>query len=187
MILNLKNDILELVDRIKDHKIEIYNEASIQYEFAILLRERYPKLKIQLERNISYFGFDKNKFVKKEIDIIIFNEDKSKKTAIEIKFPTNGQYPEQMFSFCKDIKFLEQLKSNGFSKNVFLAFANDHNFWNSNLDEGTIYQMFRNQKKIMGHVQKPTGKKDDYVEIQGEYDIDWISINSEIKFFEIQI
>lgn len=45
---------------------------------------------------------------------MIFNHDKTEKYAIEIKFPTNGQYPEQMFIFCKDIKFLEELKNNDF-------------------------------------------------------------------------
>ncbi len=185
--MDCKNIILELSNKIKDHKIEIYNEASIQYELAFLLREKSSEFKVQLERNVSYFGLDKNKFIKKEIDIVIFNEDKSEKTAIEIKFPTNGQHPEQMFSFCKDVKFLEELKSSGFSNNVFLAFANDSNFWNDKGDKGTIYEMFRKQKKILGTVQKPTGKKDDFVEINGEYDIEWVSINSEMKFFIIEI
>jgi len=126
--MNTVSLIQEFIQKIIRKEIEIYNEASIQYELAIFLRNKLPDHKIQLERNVSYFGFAKNNFIKKEIDIVIFNYDKTDKSALEIKFPTNGQYPEQMFSFCKDIKFLEQLKSKGFSNNVFICFADDANF-----------------------------------------------------------
>lgn len=42
------------------------------------------------------------------MDIVIYNE--SEKYAIELKYPQNGQYPEQMFSCVKDIKFMEELR-----------------------------------------------------------------------------
>jgi len=184
--MDCKDVILEFTNKIKDGKIEIYNEASIQYELAIFLREKFPIFKVQLERNVSFFGLEKKDFIKKEIDIVIFNENKSEKTAIEIKFPTNGQYPEQMFSFCKDIKFLEQLNSSGFSNNIFLAFANDSNFWNDKGDEGTIYEMFRKRKKMEGKVRKPTGKRDELIELNGKYDIKWESIDS-IQYFVMKI
>ena len=100
-----------------------------------------PNFKNYLERNISYFKIFEN-LVKKEIDISVIDEF-NKKTAIEIKYPTNGQYPEQMFQFCKDIKFLEQLKKFGFEDNIFLVIANDKNFWQSQPVEGIIYQYFR--------------------------------------------
>ncbi len=28
---------------------------------------------------------------------------------LELKYPRNGQHPEQMFSFCKEIAFVEEL------------------------------------------------------------------------------
>lgn len=57
----------------------------------------------------------------KEIDISIFTEDHTEKYAIELKCPLNGQYPEQMYSFVKDIKFMEQLKDLGFVRTACVA------------------------------------------------------------------
>ena len=94
--------------------IDIYNEFSLQHELGIFLREALPTYKVQFERNVSYFTND-NKTIKKEIDIAVFSEDKAEKYAIELKCPLNGQYPEQMYSFVKDIKFMEQLKERGFT------------------------------------------------------------------------
>ncbi len=183
--MNCKNIILEFINKITNNKIEIYNEASVQYELAIFLREKFPTFEIQLERNVSFFDLDKKDFIKKEMDIVIFNKNKNEKTTVEIKFPRNGQYPEQMFSFCKDIKFLEQLHSNGFTNNIFLAFTNDHNFWNDVGKEDTIYEMFRKRKKIEGIIRKPTGKKDEVIDLNGIYDIKWNPVNSELRYFGI--
>jgi len=179
--------ICEFVQKIIRKEIEIYNEASIQYELAIFLRNNLPDYKIQLERNVNYFKLIKNNFIKKEIDIVIFNHDKTQKSAIEIKFPTNGQYPEQMFSFCKDIKFLEQLKNKGFSNNVFICFANDERFWNGNAEENTIYRFFRKSEPITGLIQKPTGGKDEKFHIEGSYVAKWQPIDNLVKHFIIQV
>lgn len=89
----------QFIDKISRGKIEIYNEASVQYEMAIFLRARLKNYKIQLERNVTYFNISKAGLKKKEIDLVIFKEKQGDKSAIEIKFPINGQYPEQMFSF----------------------------------------------------------------------------------------
>jgi len=185
--MDIQNLVYDFVGRIKSNDIEIYNEASIQHELAIFLRPILKDFYIQLERNISYFNYDKQKFEKKEIDLVIFNKDKSVKTAIELKFPKNGQYPEQMFSFCKDIKFLEQLKDNGFQDNLFIAFADDGNFWNDKGEEGTIYHKFRNLKILDKQIIKPTGTKDKIIELNGQYKIKWEDINDSIKFFIIKI
>lgn len=58
----------EFTDKILREKIEIYNEASIQYELAIYLRGRLDnryKYKIQLERNIDYFNLKSGNYLKK--------------------------------------------------------------------------------------------------------------------------
>jgi hypothetical protein len=65
------------------------------------------------------------------------------KLAIEIKFPTNGEYPAQMFSFCKDIKFLEELRDAGFRNNLFIAFANDPLFWKGRAEKIFMYCLER--------------------------------------------
>ena len=185
--MDIYNLVQEFIKLISNKQIEIYNEASIQYELAIFLRQKLPDHKIQLERNISFFELDKSKFEKKEMDIVIFDKQKKEKLAIELKFPTNGQYPEQMFSFIKDIKFLEELKENGFKTNLFVAFANDKNFWNSKGEKGTIYYLFRNIKKLYGHIQKPTGKKDKTISLKDSYEINWKNIQEDLKYFIVKV
>ncbi|MBM3896851.1 MAG: hypothetical protein FJ360_03850 [Thaumarchaeota archaeon] len=185
--MNITELICEFIQKIIRKEIEIYNEASIQYELAIFLRNKLPDYKIQLERNVSYFGLVKSDFIKKEMDIVIFNNDKTSKTAIEIKFPTNGQYPEQMFSFCKDIKFLEQLKSKGFSDNTFICFADDSNFWSGNAEENSIYRLFRKLEPITGLIQKPTGHKDEQLNITGSYVANWQRINNLMRYFIVRV
>lgn len=91
-----------------DKDIDIYNEFSLQHELGIYLRSVLPQYKIQFEQNVSFFTND-IKIIKREIDISIFTQDKREKYAIELKCPLNGQYPEQMYSFTKDIKFMEEL------------------------------------------------------------------------------
>lgn len=125
----IKKTIKKLVADISRGQIEIYNEFSLQHEVGLLLRAEYPRDKVQFERNISYF-FNRGEFIKKEIDIAVFSPDKSElRYAIELKFPRNGQHPEQMFSFCKDILFAEQLKASGFQRTFLIIFADDKLFF----------------------------------------------------------
>ena len=184
----MQNYFEEFINEIRGENIQIYNEASIQYELAIFLRERLPDYFIQLERNVEFFGLDKKEFVKKEIDIVIFNKNLTEKTAVEIKYPTNGQVPEQMFSFCKDIKFLEELKEHGFVNNVFLCLAHDECFWQGN-SPSPIYKFFRNNQPITGNISKPTGKGkvEIKIHINGQYMANWKSVNNSTKYLSILI
>jgi hypothetical protein len=184
--MNLKVIIQKFIDNISEGDIEIYNEASIQYELAIFLRKELLNFKINLERSISYFKIFNN-LVKKEIDVSIFDNKFSNKTAIEIKYPTNGQYPEQMFQFCKDIKFLEQLKAYGFQNNIFLVIVNDKNFWQSQPDEGVIYQYFRGEKILNGVITKPTGTKDITYKIEGYYKVEWQQLSKLMKYWILEV
>ena len=166
----------EFAGKISTSNIEVYNESSIQYELAIFLRQKLDKdLKIQLERNIEYFDLRKDIFLKKEMDSVIFASNKKGKHCIELKFPTNGQYPEEMFSACKDIKFLEQLVSVGFDESYFVMFANDPLFYTNKGDSG-IYLNFRKDKIIGKTIQKPTGAKDETLCFKGTYAISWKEI-----------
>jgi hypothetical protein len=109
---------------------EIYNEFSLQHELGIHLRKHLPEMKVRFERNVSSLFASTSQFKKKEIDICICSQDGAQKdSAFELKFPRNGQHPEQMFSFCKDIAFLEQLKQAGFLKTYFLVFVDDILFY----------------------------------------------------------
>jgi len=92
------NQFLPLIG-IGSNQIEIYNEFNLQHELGIHLRKSLEnnneQYKVQFELNVASFDSQKKSdYEKKEIDIIICNEDKTEKYAIELKYPHNGQYPE---------------------------------------------------------------------------------------------
>lgn len=115
-------------DYVEQNNIALYNEFSFQHEMGIYLRSSLPDYQVQFERNVSFFTGEKNT-VKKEIDISIFSPDMKERYAIELKFPVNGQYPEQLYSFVKDIKFMEQLKSLGFQHTYCVSLVADRPFF----------------------------------------------------------
>lgn len=120
----IKALLYEFMGMIEGEKVEVYNEFSLQHELGIFLRERLPNYKVQFERNTKFFGISGT--LKHEIDIVIFND--MERYAIELKYPVNGQYPEQMYSFVKDIIFMEQLKNNGFDATYCLTMVKDKNW-----------------------------------------------------------
>ena len=167
--------------------IEIHNEISLQHEFGIFLRTTVGTgFKTQFERPVSFFGLHRSNFIKKEIDISVFVPDQSEKYAIELKYPRNGQYPEQMFRACQDICFLEQLRDNGFTKCFFIIAADDPLFYSYDEKMG-IYQFFRAGVPICGNIQKPTGARNDVVEILGSYSIVWNDIDKSRKYAAVEI
>ncbi|WP_410986713.1 hypothetical protein [Bacillus paranthracis] len=188
------NDLLDLRELVEDfflyvqvNAVEIYNEFSLQHELGIFLRERISGYRIQFERNVSYFTTD-TKTIKKEIDITIFNEEKSERYAIELKCPLNGQYPEQMYSFVKDIKFMEELKSRGFTKTATVTLVSDRPFYEGRNNEG-IYKFFREEYSVYGSIFKPTGvgKSKDNITLSGKYDFSWQNLGEGRKYYIIQI
>ena len=165
-------------------EVEIYNEFSLQHELGIYLRRALQNKKVQFERNVSFFGLEKNKYVKREIDISVFSNAESPDAAIELKYPRNGQHPEQMFSFCKDVQFMEQLKASGFKETYVVIFAEDRLFY-----EGTktgIYSFYRGGNNLSGVITKPTGKKDAEVVIMGSYPVCWHPVTGKLKYTVIK-
>jgi hypothetical protein len=161
---------------------DIYNEFSLQHEFGIFLRSALPEYKVQFERNVSYFASSKAEFTKREIDIVVFSRDKTDlKYAIELKYPRNGQYPEQMFSFCKDIAFAEELKAAGFARTALHIFADDRPFF-SGPSNKVIYSYFRAARPITGRIEKPTGDRNDHLQIKGSYVVSWLPVSSTTKY-----
>ena len=188
----MKDNIRDFFQLIKNKEIEIYNEFSLQHELGIYLRSKFPKLKIQFERNVAFFNLDKEKYYKKEIDLVMF-QDEYRSYVMELKFPRNGQVPESMFGFCKDIAFLEQLvnSENGFKVAYFIAVVDHHTFYSEELiNTNPIYGLFRNGHEITGEIQKPTGKKDSTVKIRGSYIAEWqhiFDVPKPTKYCEIKI
>lgn len=155
------------------NNIDIYNEISLQLELGIFLRSQIKDYKIQFERNISFFGITGT--TKHEIDIVIFNKDKKEKYAIELKFPKNGQYPEEMYSFIEDIVFMEELKRKGFTKTYTLVVVSDPLFYEGGRVKTGIYAYFRDSKLITGKISKPTGKNkgNSLLKVENSYTINW--------------
>jgi len=174
------------IEKVSQNEIDIYNEFSLQHELGIVIRNHTNGLKVQFERNISYFNLENNNFVKKEIDISIFHENELV-CCIELKYPKNGQYPEQMFSFCKDIKFMEQVKRAGFKKTFVIIFADDECFYNPKNSSKIIYGYFRNRLRLTGKVTKPTGSKKEELFIKGSYTIVWNDIKDSLKYTIVEI
>jgi len=120
------------------------------------------------------------------MDIVVYTTDQIEKHCIELKYPTNGQYPEQMFSSCKDVRFLEQLVDSGYNTCYFMMFADDPLFYKTKGDSG-IYRMFRKDKMIRNTVRKPTGNKNQVFTFYGSYKIDWNDIKDNLKYFLIKV
>jgi hypothetical protein len=179
--------VAQFVHSVGANGTEIYNEFSLQHEFGIFLRSALPEYKVQFERNVSYFAASKIEFTKREIDIVVFSPNKSDlRYAIELKYPRNGQYPEQMFSFCKDIAFAEELKTAGFTRTALLIFADERPFF-AGPSEKVIYSHFRAGRPINGHIEKPTGDKKDHVQIRGSYVVSWVPVSDATKYAFIEI
>jgi hypothetical protein len=167
--------------------ILVYNEISLQLELGLYLRQN--GYTVRFERNIGEYVDDTSDFVKKEIDIVAYkgkNELEAEKIAIELKFPRNGQYPEQMFSFIKDIKFMEQVKNaelkdvckeGKFTETYVLTLVDNKNFYSSNRGKNEIYSYFRKNGVDIpkGEIEKPTGNKEECkkIELNNQYKSTW--------------
>ncbi len=166
--------------------IELYNEFSLQHELGIFLRNRFVDSKVRFERNVGALFAPGVVFTKREIDLCLMSRtDNRLQYAIELKFPRNGQHPEQMFSFCKDIAFAEELRRSGFARAGVLIFVDDPLFWRGP-SEG-IYRFFRGgRSSLTGVIEKPTGKRDSKVNITGSYSIEWLTVTESLKATVIQ-
>jgi hypothetical protein len=178
--------ILPFVESIRQGETEIYNEFSLQHELGIFLRTQLHGTKVRFEKNVaSLFGRTAG-FTKREIDITIFSGDKPTPThAIELKYPRNGQHPEQMFSFCKDIAFAEELVGAGCEHAAVIIFADDPLFYRG--PSNGIYGFFRAMTPLTGVVQKPTGAKDASVRLRGSYTVQWQPILGTLAYTIVEI
>ena len=167
---------------IQSLNILIYNEFSLQFELATYLR--HNGYNIRFERNIKTYTSSTANFTKKEIDLVAFkgkDEMNVAKIAIELKFPRNGQVPEQMFSFIKDIKFMEDVANiPGFSETYVLCLVDDPNFYMQRPIRSRIYNYFRPSIHIPGNlpIYKPTGKSHISITLSKTYTDNWKILTS---------
>lgn len=181
------NIIQNFLGEIASNRIEVYNEFSLQFELGIYLRSRGLNKKIQFERNVSRYGYP-GSFTKREIDLAMepLNEGPKLDCAIELKFPRNGQVPEQMFKFCEDLAFLEELKRAGCKDAYLLALADNAQFWSGRNLNG-IYSYFRGGQMLTGQIGKPTGAKNKRVVLWQSYPIRWVGLTTKFSYLLIQV
>lgn len=170
----------------KKNEIDIYNEFSFQHELGIFIKNNFPEYKVEFERNVSFFEITEDT-IKKEIDISVFSPDKKEKYAIELKFPRNGQVPEQMYSFVKDIRFMEELKHFGFTNTYTIVLVDNPQFYSGN--SSGIYKIFRDTHQIDGKILKPTANysKSEFIELQNSYTFNWNKLDDNQSYFFIDI
>ena len=184
--MQLDQQIEDFAKAIGSGAVEVYNEFSLQHELGLFLRNQLSNCKVQFERNVSHFQLSKSNLEKKEIDIAITSVKSGERlSAIELKYPRNGQVPESMFSFCKDIAFLEQLVTSGFQSAYFLALADHPHFYSGN--SSGIYGHFRSSVPITGKITKPTGSKDKEISINGSYTASWLPVSGNTKFCLVRV
>lgn len=190
---DFKRIIESFFEYLKNKKIVLYNEFSFQHELGKYLNEN-TNYKVEFERNISKFIDPeeiKNKYenncdekeekIKREIDICLINkENQEDRYAIELKFPSNDQYPEQMYKFVKDIKFMQVLNKECFEKTFCVVVARSKSFYlgshqgrNKTINP-YIFSYFRNEDEDNGCIKKincakpifkPTGKDEERTQV----------------------
>jgi len=186
-MVNLTLLIMQFFQVVKEKNIEIYNEFSFQHELGIFLRSALPNYKVQFERNISFFTSDTDT-IKKEMDISIFSKDQKQKYALELKYPLNGQHPEQMYSFAKDVKFMEEVKDRNFNATACVVLVSDKLFYEGKRKDG-IYKFFREEYSIYGDIFKPTGadKNKECISLSRKHKFTWHNLDDQRRFYIIEI
>jgi hypothetical protein len=183
---NIDEQLIEFFDDVAKNKIEVYNEFSLQHELGYFLRSKCEQgTLIQFERPAHWFGIQ-SKLTKKEIDIAVVLRDKSHKIAIELKYPRNGQYPEQMFKACQDIRFLEELCANEFDSGYFVMLVDHCPFYQGGF-KNPIYGHFRDGAPICNVIWKPTGTIKECITMTGSHVISWKDISEKRKYACVKI
>lgn len=173
----------QFFQQIEKGTIEIYNEFSLQHEIGFYFRSNsITNDRVYFERPVTYFGYPAKNFWKKEIDICLVGPDKEPKLAVELKFPRQGQHPEQMFAACIDIVFLEELVDAGFQAGLFIMVVDDPLFYSGRETEG-IYRFFRAGHPINGRISRPTGNRHSWIEVVGNYRVLWKHLSNRMSYW----
>ena len=79
-----------------------------------------------------------------------------------------------MFAFCEDIRFLEELRKAGFREAYAVCLVDDPTFCNRDGRQRRIdgiYAPFRDGKPIHGLIEKPTGDCSRVIEVEGDLEV----------------
>lgn len=199
MELNIKNEIMDFIDQIREENI--YNEYSLQFELGWFLRSRLDNYyTIQVEKKISASKTEENvesdqeqKVLQKtRMDIFIENSKTGKRFAIELKFSRAGQVPYQMYQFVKDIRFLEELKEKyGFSRGYSIVLVDSTRFYEGKELTKPIYKYFRTNKFLpkCTPIAIPVGRRKGCgkFSLTRDYPIEWKTIRGDWKYYIVEV
>jgi len=188
-------DFINAVQKTSD--LELYNEAGLQHELAVFLRNNLPRkeYRILIEPNITYIDphLDKEQFRKKELDLFIEKKNDRKRYCIELKFPVNRAFPRRMFQVFEDINFLEELVYEaGFERCYFLMATNLSGFWDG--EKSDIYKYFRSKPNKLKQITEdeilPFIRNEDRyepVEIRGKSSFKWRNLKDGYRYFLVTV
>lgn len=178
-----------LAHKIENGLIEVHNEATLQLEYACLLRQGFDFIKVstkeefylELEAGIEIEGKIK------EVDIILkYKLDSSeKKFAIEMKFykretmsgTKRGARTDFMENIYQDLKRLEDFKDkNKIDFGIFLL-ATDYDFFTKfPTDKSKEQKKWLSYNTSDGHSTDNTKEK--LVELKNSYTFNWLQIGN---------
>jgi len=186
----------EFIYHAKSNSIEIYNEFALQFELSFYLREILAEsYKIQLERNIVFLGLSRSDFVKKEMDIIIFKDEKDFKDicVIELKAIIDQEKarPRTVYNWINDIKFLEQLKDTGVGRCFSLFITDNENLVSnskSSIHKSSLLPDFR-KREIRGvySTHAKPNKNNKTISLEKEYTFSWKEFSPSLKYFLVEV
>ena len=161
--------------------LELYNEAGLQYEFALYLKKALPDFIIRLEYPITRVYRPNPGFIKKEMDIYLISPS-NEKYLIELKLPKeNCGTPKEMYRAIQDVKFAEELKSHGFKSCFCILITERISFWAAPQANEEIYYFF-NGKEVnfssidCSHLPKFLHKNGD-INLNKTYSAKWLEFN----------
>ena len=132
---------------------ELYNEAGLQHELAIYLRNALPDHYVRLEYPITRVFRPLQPFRKKEMDIYI-TDNEGRKYLIELKVPReNCGAPKEMFHAIEDVKFAEELRSSGFTSCYCILITERSSFWLAPQADSGIYFRFNGEEVNISSIE----------------------------------
>lgn len=138
----IKKIIEEFFEKRNSNGFEIYNEAGLQHELALYLRNELPDYRIRLEYPATRVFRPVRSLQKKEMDIYITHTS-GDKMLIELKVPIeNCGTPKEMYHAIEDVKFSEELRASGFTACYCVLITERVSFWMAPQADSGIYFKF---------------------------------------------
>ncbi|HAX48389.1 MAG TPA: hypothetical protein PK605_07555 [Ignavibacteria bacterium] len=172
---------------------ELYNESGFRHELGIFLKKYYPELNVKLDYPVSRMFNPIPKLANKEADIFII-ESGVQKHVIELKMPKDENASHvDLYRVIQDLKFLEQLKDQGFETCTEVFITKRKNIWES--INGGIYKLFAGDSVNLRSVTKdeiqPFLIHGGPIELGSTYKAKWEVINDakgdEYRYFMINV